>query len=83
MFSKPFIDELVKDIARAVVTLLPEPRVAQRYFTIKQAGEYMGVTTAAVRSYIRQGLIPVCAKGGKLRWVDREDIDAFMRKIKR
>jgi len=42
----------------------------------------MGVTKEAVRAYGKQGFFPISAKGGKLRWVDREDIDAFMRKNK-
>ncbi len=83
MFDEAFFDDKIQRIAEAVVERLPGPKVAQRYFSFEQAGEYMGVTKEAIRAYAKQGFFPIIAKGGKLRWVDKEDIDAFMRKVKR
>jgi hypothetical protein len=82
MFDGAFIDEKIERIADAVVRRLPGPKVAQRYFSFEQAGEYIGVSEEAVRYYVNQGWLPVVSKGAK-RWLDKEDIDRFMATNKR
>ena len=47
----------------------------------EQAGEYLGVSAEAIRSYVRLGYFPVIRKNGK-RCIDKEDLDRFMTKHK-
>jgi hypothetical protein len=77
MFDQAFIEELTSRIAEAIVRRLPGPKVAQRYMSFEQAGEYIGGTEESVRYYVNQGWLPVSSKGAK-RWLDKEDIDRFM-----
>lgn len=53
-----------------------------QYMNYVQAGEYIGVSDEAVRSYCRLKYFPVIVKNGK-RWIDKDDIDRFMKRHKK
>jgi excisionase family DNA binding protein len=50
-----------------------------RLLPLKQAAEYLGLTTWAIRERIWAGQIPVVRfPGGRKMYVDRNDIDRFI-----
>lgn len=58
---------------------MPQPR---RWFSQKEAAEYLGVTDRTVRNYIARGLIPAHrVKGSRLIRIEQADLDALMRPI--
>jgi hypothetical protein len=77
MFDTQFIEELTNRIADTVVRRLPAAKIAQRYMSYSQAGEYTGVSEESIRYYVSQRWLSVASKGAK-RWLDKEDIDRFM-----
>jgi hypothetical protein len=55
-----------------------------RLLPLKDAAEYLGLTTWAMRERIWQGLIPVVQfPGGRKQYIDRRDLDSFIEKNKR
>jgi excisionase family DNA binding protein len=82
MFDESFVEEWVNRVAEALAKRIPVPKVAQRYMSFEQAGEYIGVSEESVRCYVNQNWLPVSVKGGK-RWIDKEDVDRFMATNKR
>ena len=77
MFSQEFVKQFAEAVSTAIIAKMPGPRIAPRYMTYEQAGQYIGGSAEAIRAYIRLGYFPVIKKNGK-RWVDREDLDRFM-----
>lgn len=56
--------------------------IEPRYFTLTEAGRYLGGLTAGrVRHMVYNGLLPVSKLGGRL-FIDRQDIDNAMAKTK-
>ena len=54
--------------------------MSQRLLTIKQASEYLGLTTWAMRERVWNGDIPVVKfPNGRKQYIDREDLEAFIR----
>ena len=54
-----------------------------RLLTLKAASEVLGLTTWAMRERIWAGAIPVVKfPGGRKMYVDRQDLDAFIRRNK-
>ena len=55
-----------------------------RLLPLKQAAEYLGLTTWAMRERIWQGLIPVVQfPGGRKQYIDREDMESFIEENKK
>ena len=55
--------------------------IEQRYYTLKQAGEYLGnFTSEAVRSMARSGKIPFI-KLGKRIIIDKQQLDAHLESL--
>jgi hypothetical protein len=80
MFTQEFEDR-ISDVVKEAVAKAATPRITPRWLDYEHAGEYMNSTGEAVRAYVRQGYFPVVVKNGK-RWIDREDIDLFMKNHK-
>ena len=76
---------LTREIKQAVVEALREHsdtdgRVAPRYFTLEQAGQYIGgISAEAVRFMVRKKELPASHIGSRL-FISREDIDDLMRR---
>ena len=50
-----------------------------RLLTLRDAGEYLGLTTWAMRERVWNGSIPfVRFDGGRKLYIDRQDIDRFI-----
>jgi excisionase family DNA binding protein len=81
VFSAEFTEALAAAVAAKLPSTISGSRIAPRYLSYDQAGEYIGVSAEAVRAYVRGGYFPVTIKGGK-RWIDKEDIDRFMKNNK-
>jgi hypothetical protein len=61
-----------------------EQPMLPRLLPLKDAAEYLGLTTWAMRERIWQGLIPVVQfPGGRKQYIDRRDLDTFIEKNKR
>jgi len=57
---------------------IPNP-MSPRLLPLKQAAEYLGLTTWAMRERIWQGLIPVVQfPGGRKLYIDAMDLEAFI-----
>ncbi len=55
-----------------------------RLMTIKQASDYLGLTTWAVRERIWNGQLPVLQfPGGRKQYLDRNDLESFIERNKR
>ena len=55
-----------------------------RLLTIKQASDYLGLTTWAVRERIWAGQLPVLQfPGGRKQYLDRNDLESFIERNKR
>ena len=55
-----------------------------RLLTIKQASQFLGLTTWAVRERIWAGQLPVVTfPGGKKQYLDRNDLEQFIQFNKR
>jgi excisionase family DNA binding protein len=53
--------------------------IGPRLLPLKQAAEYIGFSTWAMREAIWSGLIPFIRKpGGRKIWIDRKDLDRFI-----
>ena len=65
MFDQQFVNQLAELVSNAVIAKMPGPRIAPRYMDYEQAGEYLGVSAEAIRSYVRLGYFPVIRKNGK------------------
>jgi hypothetical protein len=64
--------------AQRIVNPLP------RLMTIKQASQFLGLTTWALRERIWSGQLPVVTfPGGKKQYLDRDDLDGFIQRNKR
>jgi len=54
-----------------------------RLLTLREAGEYLGLTTWAMRERVWNGQIPfVRFDGGRKLYIDRHDIDSFVERHK-
>ena len=68
--------EVIK--AQRIDTPLP------RLMTIKQASQFLGITTWALRERIWAGQLPVVTfPGGKKQYIDRIDLEGFIQRNKR
>jgi hypothetical protein len=57
--------------------------MTQRLMTLKQAAQWLGLTTWAMRERIWAGQIPVVRfPGGRKMYVDTKDLDSFIQKNK-
>jgi hypothetical protein len=81
MFDQEFIRQIGEVLEGILAARLQSPKILPRYMDYAQAGDYIGVSQEAVRAYVKQGYFSIIKKGGK-RWIDKEDIDAFMLKNK-
>lgn len=55
-----------------------------RLLTIKQASQFLGLTTWAVRERIWSGQLPVVTfPGGRKQYLDRNDLEGFIQHNKR
>ena len=55
-----------------------------RLLPLKEAAAYIGLTTWAMRERIWAGQLPVVTfPGGRKMYIDREDLEEFIRKNKR
>lgn len=60
------------------------PTSPGRLLTLKQAAQYLGLTTWAMRERIWQGLIPaVRFPGGRKQYIDTQDIEKFIEENKK
>jgi excisionase family DNA binding protein len=50
----------------------------QRYFNVKQAAEYTGLSEDTLRSAIKTGVLPVHKRGDRSLVLYREELDAYM-----
>ncbi len=49
--------------------------IEQRYLSVNQAAVYLGVSTSAIRKWIRTGQIPACCRfNGSIRF-DKQGLD--------
>jgi excisionase family DNA binding protein len=55
------------------------PATARRYATLKQAGEYLGVTDRCIRQMVAAGRITGYRNGTRIVRVDLNEIDAAMK----
>lgn len=55
---------------------------SQRLFTIKEVAAYLGRSQYSVRTLIWDGILPVVQHGKKM-WLDKEDLDAYIKSFKR
>ena len=60
----------------------PQPAIEQRYLSVKQASVYLGRSYYSTLQFIKNGGIPVIQEGKKM-WLDKEDLDDYMQRIKR
>lgn len=55
-------------------------RMNQRLLTLKQAADYLGLTTWAMRERVWNGDIPVVRfSNGRKQYIDVQDIEAFIK----
>ena len=50
----------------------------QRYYTTKQAAQYLGISRQELRKYARLQLIQFSRPGGKLMLFDKQELDKFI-----
>ena len=75
--KRVFENQEVKSVQR-ICNPLP------RLLTIKQASDYLGLTTWAVRERIWAGQLPVLQfPGGRKQYLDRNDLESFIERNKR
>lgn len=51
---------------------------AQRYVTLKDSAEYLGVTERTIRNFIARGDLPAYRIGSRALRIDREDLDRII-----
>jgi excisionase family DNA binding protein len=77
VFDKEFIDKISERVAALVLEKLPRSGIEPRYLTFEQAGIYTGRSKHAMRYLASKKRFPV-VHHGRLRLIDRHDLDAFL-----
>ena len=72
-------DDLLDEIERRVTTRLrDEIGTGSPWFTVAQAGDYLGITEQAMRGLLKRRQITAYRPNGRV-FVSREDLDAWVR----
>jgi len=80
MFTDEYMRQFahqIADIVLARINRIIQPSAPQRYFTVRQAAEYIGHTKASFEYLMSKDLFPVIRED-RLVLIDRDDLDKFM-----
>src|ERR1051326_1025821 len=77
-FYEPMLDEISKQTAKLVIKHLEGKKTIQpEYFTVEDAGLYIGKTKDGMTALLKQRLIPII-KIGPLVHIAKKDFNSFM-----
>jgi excisionase family DNA binding protein len=75
---EPLLDELAKRTAKLVIEALEKKKtIQQEYFTVEQAGTYIGKTKEGMTALLKQRQIPIIKIGARVH-IAKKDLDTYM-----